>query len=465
MRSTLCLVTTFSALLACAGAAAAQAPPVDHESGAAAIKPALTDAEKEEQEKEEAKKKGRTITMQHFRAYDQRGLNVFETPKLPGVEFSGFKLDFNAAFTSQVQSLSHENAAEPVIANGVNTNELADIGFGFNNSTANVQLHAQLADGIRVQLTSYLSSRHHNETWVKDGFILIDKLPVDVGPINALMDFVTLRVGHMEVNYGDAHFRRTDNGQALYNPFVGNYILDAFTTEIGGEGYVRLGPLMAMAGITGGEIRGTVLTPGKRGPAFLGKLGYDNEVRPNLRVRVTGSMYKTDKAVSSTLYGGDRAGSRYYYVLENTAATESAQFTSGAINPGFRNEVTALQVNPFVKYHGLEFFGVLERAKGRANTEAADREFDQYAADLVYRFAPREQAFAGVRFNRVEGQLAGIADDVGADRWQVGGGWFVTPNVLMKAEYVTQEFTGYPTTNIRRGGKFNGFMVEGVVAF
>jgi len=65
----------------------------------------------------------------------------------------------------------------------------------------------------------------------------------------------------------------------------------------------------------------------------------------------------------------------------------------------------------------------------------------------------------------VEGQLAGIADDVGADRWQVGGGWFVTPNVLMKAEYVTQEFTGYPTTNIRRGGKFNGFMVEGVVAF
>ena len=80
-----------------------------------------------------------------------------------------------------------------------------------------------------------------------------------------------------------------------------------------------------MAAVTGGEIRGTVLTPGQRGPAFIGKLGFDRQVNTDLRVRLTGSMYKTDKALSNTLYGGDRAGSRYYWVMENTAATESAQ--------------------------------------------------------------------------------------------------------------------------------------------
>jgi hypothetical protein len=32
-------------------------------------------------------------------------------------------------------------------------------------------------------------------------------------------------------------------------------------------------------------------------------------------------MYKTNKAMSDTLYSGDRAGSRDYFVLENTAAT------------------------------------------------------------------------------------------------------------------------------------------------
>src|SRR5215204_1339216 len=68
--------------------------------------------------------KDRPITMQHFRPLDRRGLNMFETPKAPGVEYSGFKLDWGAAFTSQVQSLSHSNTATPVIVGGVNTNQL-----------------------------------------------------------------------------------------------------------------------------------------------------------------------------------------------------------------------------------------------------------------------------------------------------------------------------------------------------
>jgi hypothetical protein len=414
--------------------------------------------------------KARPIVMQYFRALDQRGLNVFETPKEPGVEHTGFKLDWGAAFASQVQALDHENTAVPVMMTNTTTgqpydaNQLADIGFGFNNSTANLYLHAQLARGIRVQLTSYLSSRHHNETWVKDGFILIDESPLDMPLLNSLMQYVTVKVGHMEINYGDAHFRRSDNGNALYNPFVGNYILDAFTTEIGGEVYLRAKGLIAMGSVTGGEIRGTVLTPERRGPTFIGKLGFDRQVKPDLRVRLTGSVYRAAKVMSNTLYGGDRAGSRYYYVLENTQATESANFTSGLINPGFRNSVTAVQINPFVKYRGLELFGVIERAEGKAASETTKRDFNQYALDLVYRL-PGEKLFAGVRYNKVEGQLVGIANDVGADRWQLGGGWFILPGLLAKAEYVTQEFKGYPPTNIKNGGKFHGLMLEGVVAF
>ena len=158
-----------------------------------------------------------------------------------GAEFTGFKVDFTAGFTSQVQDLTHRNSAVPVVVGGVNTNQLADIGFGFNNSTANLGLHAQLAPGIRVALTSYLSSRHHNETWVKDGYLQMDQSPIDFAPLKALMEIVTVRVGHLEINYGDAHFRRSDNGNAIYNPFVGNYIMDAFTTEIGGEVYLKAG--------------------------------------------------------------------------------------------------------------------------------------------------------------------------------------------------------------------------------
>jgi len=37
--------------------------------------------------------------------------------------------------------------------------------------------------------------------------------------------------------------------------------------------------------------------------------------------------------------------------------------------------------------------------------------------------------------------------------------------VLAKVEYVNQKYFGYPATNIRNGGVFNGMMLEGVVAF
>jgi hypothetical protein len=71
----------------------------------------------------------------------------------------------------------------------------------------------------------------------------------------------------------------------------------------------------------------------------------------------------------------------------------------------------------------------------------------------------------GTRYNRAEGAIAGITGQVGANRWEFGGGWFITPNVLAKAEYVNQKYFGYPDTSIKNGGKFNGMMLEGVIAF
>jgi hypothetical protein len=337
------------------------------------------------------------IKIQHIRALDQRGINVFESPKWDNVNYDGFALAWGAAFTSQFQALDHRNTATPNVVAGVNQNQLMRIGHGFNNETANLYLNAQLAPGIRVALTSYLSARHHNETWVKDGYLLIDESPIKWQPLVDLMQIVTVKAGHFEINYGDSHFRRTDNGNAMYNPFVGNLIMDAFTTEVGGEVYARLGSLMAMGGVTNGEVRGTILNPQKRAPSFLGKAGFDRQVSQDLRVRLTGSIYTTKHSASNTLYSGDRAGSRYYDVMENTGSSETTNAWSGAIQPGLSDAITATVINPFVKFHGLEVFGNLERAKGRKGTEVSDRTWNQLAGDAVYRFGPAEQLWVGAR--------------------------------------------------------------------
>ena len=404
------------------------------------------------------------IEIQHIRPADQRGLNVFEWPKYDTVPYTGFKLGWGAAFTQQFQGLRHSNTATPNVVNNVNQNQLITIGNGFNNAVANLYLNAQVAKGIRVAVTSYASARHHQESWVKDGYALIDESPIDHPLLNSIMKYTTLRVGHFEINYGDAHFRRTDNGQAMYNPFVGNYILDAFTTEIGGEMYLRTGPWLAMGGVTGGEIRGQVTAPTKRSASLLGKVGVDKSFAKELRFRLTGSMYANGQSASNTLFTGDRAGSRYYDVLENTTATETANAWSGAIRPGFGNNVHAYVVNPFIKVSGLELFGNFETATGKGAAEIKNRTVRQLVGEGLYRFAG-DQLYIGARYNTVKGELANIPNDISVNRWQYGGGWFVTPLLLTKVEYVNQKYFDFPTTDIRNGGQFKGFMVEGVLAF
>ena len=68
-------------------------------------------------------------------------------------------------------------------------------------------------------------------------------------------------------------------------------------------------------------------------------------------------------------------------------------------------------------------------------------------------------------YNTAKGKFVGFTDDVTVERTQAGGGWFITRNLEMKAEYVKQIYKDFPVTDIRSGGKFEGMMVEGVVAF
>ncbi len=401
----------------------------------------------------------------HIRPADMRGVNVFESPKEDEVLFTGFALSIGGAFTQEFQGLSHNNSAAPVLVNGVNSNQLITIGHGFNNAVANLSVNTQLAPGIRVAVTSYLSARHHQESWVKDGYILMDESPIDNALLKSVMKYATMRVGDFEINYGDAHFRRSDNGNSMFNPFVGNYILDAFTTEIGAEVYARSEGLIAMLGATGGEVHGQVTAPQSRSLSTLGKIGFDKNLADELRFRLTGSFYANNKSASNTLYTGDRGGSPFYDVLENTASTETANAWSGEVHPGFTNKVNAEVVNPFIKIGGAEFFGNFETATGGAFTELRMRTVHQNVYEALYRFAA-DRFYLGGRYNTLTGEMIPATyTDQTVSRYEIGGGWFVTPNLLGKLEWVNQKYLDFPTTDIRYGGQFRGFMVTGTIGF
>jgi hypothetical protein len=429
--------------------------------------------------------------MQFFRPNNKTGINMFETSKKDSIPFTGLKVKIGGGFTINYQSLRASNTATPLIktvgtATG-NVNSLTPLIDGFNLPMANLNFDIQLADGIRLNLTSYLASRHHEETWVKGGYLQIDKLPfMHSDFIDGVMKNVTFVIGEYDLDYGDQHYRRSDGGNSIYNPFVENYVMDEFATEMGMQIYYKCPKtgLFAMAGITNGELNPTTVEPtkvdpetgalNKFPPAYLGKLGFDKQLNADLRVRVTGSFYTVSSANSNTLFGGDRTGSNYFNVMSNpvtaagTVLTQAIDYNafSGRFNPGFSEENHSYMGNLFVKYKGLELFGTAETAKGRTIAETSNRGTQQYAVDVIYRFPQKTENFwVAYRYNTVSATIVGNTTDVTVNRSVGSAGWFLTNNIMLRGEYVTQQYKNYDATNILNGGKFSGFMVSAAIGF
>jgi hypothetical protein len=407
-----------------------------------------------------------TRDISQYRYRDFRGINQFEALDR-SIPWDGFKVRLGGAFAVQMQALSHSNGS---------TDTLALIGNNFNLPTANLDVDVALADGMRMHLRTYLSARHHPESWVKGGYIQIHNLNwISEGLLENIMDITTIKMGLMEINYGDMHFRRTDNARAIYNPFVGNLIMDAFNTEAGAEIYLTPGDFIFMVGATNGKLNQSVATDTVTPytPAFLAKVGWDKQMNDDLRVRLTTSLYTSAEGKTNYLYFGDRGGSRYYLVMEPQGSSPVSSYRSGRWSPSFINQVTSIMVNPFVKYKGLEFLGAFETTSGMISNEVETRTYTQIYGELVYRFGADEQYYVGGRYYTVSGQLPNFnptvsATEISISRFAIAAGWYMTPNVMLKAEYVNQDYNDFPATggnSIFNDGNFNGAVLEATISF
>ena len=456
-----------------------------------------------------------SIMFAQIRPTDQTGINVFETQKTI-TEFNGLKVDIGGSFSQPYIGLSHSNSSSSLPYNAASSNTLFPLANNFSLAMANLYLNTYLADGVTLNFTLYLASKHHNETWVKGGFVQFEKIPfIKLDLLDNIMKFTTLKVGEMEVNYGDAHFRRSDGGNAIYNPFMENYIMDEFSTEVGVEADIHLNNFTVVAAVTDGELNGNLqqidpikspASNGSHNPAFIGKLAYDKQFGEKLRVRLSGSGYYTAGSVSNTLFGGDRTGSNYSGVMYVAGPGTGTAF-NGRYNPGLGDKLLTGMGNLFIKFTpieglSLESFSTIEKANGRNAIETTQRNASQQATDLVVRFGKHENFFAGVRYNNVNADVAAVYNpavaavtavpftlnpttglitgakavtavpasttpgySIGINRLAVSAGWFVTKNILAKVEYVNQKYTGFPVNTIYDAAEFHGLSAEAVIAF
>jgi hypothetical protein len=260
---------------------------------------------------------------------------------------------------------------------------------------------------------------------------------------------------------------------------------------------------MIMGGMTSGFINGNIqptpdavngngIVKTKRSPSIFGKLAFDKQVQTDLRVRVSASLYNNSNIVRNTLFGGDRAGSHYYAVMDpavtvsNGVATSTnitANFTSGRLDPGVSNRVTAINISPFVKYKGLEVQGGYDNIKGSvfadvANNKWTKRNWNQVYGEIVYRFLKNESLYIGTRYVRAAGEPSGLRYNnrdagktdgsqakVNVNRLAFAAGYFPTKNMLLKLEYVNQNYNDFPWADYRNEAKFSGIMIQAAIGF
>lgn len=387
----------------------------------------------------------------------------FEESQLKGQDFEKMKVRVGADFAMQYQILNHYADSA-----------LIPLGSGFNLPTANLVVESLLAPGIKINLTTYLSARHHNEAWVKGGYLIIDELPfIKSESIGKLMDYLTLKIGDMDVNYGDAHFRRSDNGHVTSNPFVGNYIIDAFSTQIAAELMFRSNGLLLMGAVSTGSLKpalagysasyGYVAYDTPKELAFYWKGGYDKQITDDWRLRLTLSGYHSPDNHFGSLYYGDRAGSRYYLIMNRvTNSADDVDITknhmSGRWTPGFLRKDNSLMANFFTQFKGFEAFATFETVKG-TTLGGASIAYSQYAAEGIYYFGGQDQFYGGARYNRAWNQ-----DDQSVTRFQLAAGWQMIEYVLVKLEYVNQKYNGF-ISNYGADAGFKGVMLEAAISF
>jgi hypothetical protein len=429
----------------------------------------------------------------------------FESPKIDGSKFSKIKVNVGGDFAIHFQSLkSHADSA------------MAPLGGNLNLPAANLNINAFLAPGIKVNLTTYLASRHHTNTYVQGGYILIDELPFLHSEVaDNIMKYFTVKVGMMELNYGDAHFRRSDNAKTLNNPFIGNYILDGFAVSPAAEIYFRpLGSvkgLLLMAGATNCVTDPNVGLYTAAGtsnytfpathysatysPLNLGKIlgyyfkvAYDKDINDNIKIRPSISAFRCYNSPGGALYNSDRGGSPYDEVMNKVSLGSSAydatsNVTNGYFGPGNYSRDQSFMGNLFARIYNFELFGTYEVAKG--NTGLAQTynvvpfTFTNSSIEGIYYFGKHHQFDVGARYtsvhkNAVDGygyntitKKYNIAP-VGAlltSRVQAVIGWKLTDNIVTKLEYCKQNYSNYITYGTSSIAFFEGFMVEAAISF
>jgi hypothetical protein len=358
----------------------------------------------------------------------------------------------------------------------INNKLQGDLDPSFQTAWGDLSFMADIEDGkMLVYADIYISSRPHpSQTYGNEGYILFRQMPDPVPATqflnDTLFEYVNVKVGHFEIDYGDHRYRRSDNAWVQRNLLIGNYLVDPDVEEIGMEVFSKpQWPVKWLFGVSSGTTTEN-FTEGRGLASVHGKIWVD----PIKDLRASISAYYVDHSdtgaggPSGRLYSARRSGGPYGGVWGGGDSPGDLTIGKDKLDTAFQADVT-YSPGPWEVYANL---GWVEDADPNGSDPGKPTERWMYGSvEGAYHFNPR--LYAAARYGLAK------ADDVkGHDasgrihRIQVGGGYWLTKTVLAKAEYVYQKAIGFNPqdgivdgVDIFRDPSFNGLMLEVSFAF
>lgn len=384
------------------------------------------------------------------------------------------KLYITVNTVGTAQTLDHKNVFN---ASGV---ALPKIEPGFQNAFGDLGFIGKFGkkQEIEVVFDLYLSSRNHpSTTYGNEGYMILHGVPENLESLKFLepvLNKVDLKAGHFLVDFGDNKDHRSNNAIVQKNPLVGNFVVDPNIVSIGMQVSSKPGTRFGwLVGVNNGTTTED-WTVG-RGFAANGKLIF-YPVKP---LRASVSYMTADQSDNATkaaggsslqMFSGNRSGERYAGVMGGGQAP-------GNVFPQAGEKFSAAQFDLTFDDADLpiKLYGHVGRTEDKdINGTAAgtpEETWSYYAGDVVYKITPA--LYAAARYSGATTEMLNGRETGGkVNRIQAGGGFWLTKNMLMKLEYVTQKYSGFRegdmvNNNIQawRDPEFHGFVAEVSFAF
>lgn len=324
----------------------------------------------------------------------------------------------------------------------------AGLQAGFQTPFANISFMATYKDLYDVYFDFFMASRSHRDYMQGgQGYLLFKKLPQSLDgnqPLKWLFDHVDIKAGGFEIDYGDAHYRRSYNGQVGQNPLIGNYVVDPRAIDIGLEVIGDTGPVKWLAGVGSGTYEGH----------FYDGSGYSTHAKlwgdplPGLRSSLSiyhadhsgdGPGWPENNGTAGNLFVTNRSGGSYAGVFGNGDAP-------GQLMPGAGQLVTAAQLDLTWRSTPLElygYFGWMQDADTNGDSPGSPKDaWLYYAAEGIYNFTERLYV-AGRYSGAAASQIKDASSSGLIHRFALGGGYWLFDTVLFKLEFVYQGLNGF----------------------